>query len=65
MKVMNVLTEMLAIFVILFTGRDCLGLGQYMHLRRNLLIPWVPKADYILDVPNMFLYVKSGLFWGF
>jgi hypothetical protein len=40
---MNILTEIIGIFVILFTGRNCLGLGQYMHLRRILPFPWVPK----------------------
>jgi len=36
-KDINILTDMIAMFVILFTGRDCLELGQHVHLRRTLL----------------------------
>ena len=40
---MNILTEMVGMFVILFTGRDCLGLGHYVHLRRTLLFLGLQK----------------------
>ena len=42
---MNILTAMIGMCVILFTGTDCLGLGQFVHLRRTLLFFGLQKLD--------------------